>query len=92
MFESVKSLIEEHQAVQEELSDPALHADAARSKRVNRRYAELSRIVAAYDAWVRQPVTSRPPGSSPRRTRLSPTRCRRSKSASKRRRRSSGAC
>ncbi len=52
MFESVKTLIEEHKAVQEELSDPAVHADAGRAKRVNRRYAELSRIVAAYDAWV----------------------------------------
>ncbi len=51
MFESVQSLIDEHRAVQEELSDPAVHADAARAKRVNRRYAELSRIVAAYDAW-----------------------------------------
>ncbi|GAA3206082.1 peptide chain release factor 1 [Microbacterium terregens] len=52
MFESVKTLIDEHKAVQEELSDPAVHADAGRAKRVNRRYAELSRIVGAYDAWV----------------------------------------
>ena len=52
MFESVAGLIAEHRAVQEELSDPAVHADAARAKRVNRRYAELSRIVAAHDAWV----------------------------------------
>ncbi|REJ06606.1 peptide chain release factor 1 [Microbacterium bovistercoris] len=51
MFESVQGLIDEHRRVQEELSDPAVHADAARAKRVNRRYAELSRIVAAYDAW-----------------------------------------
>jgi peptide chain release factor 1 len=51
MFESVKTLIEEHRAVQEELSDPAVHADAGRAKRVNRRYAELSRIVAAYETW-----------------------------------------
>ena len=51
MFESVQSLIDEHRAVQEELSDPAVHADAARARRVNRRYAELSRIVSAYDAW-----------------------------------------
>ncbi len=51
MFESVQALIDEHRAVQEELSDPAVHADAARAKRVNRRYAELSRIVTAYDAW-----------------------------------------
>lgn len=52
MFESVQSLIDEHRRVQEELSDPAVHADAGRAKRVNRRYAELSRIVAAYDLWV----------------------------------------
>ena len=49
MFESVQTLIDEHRRVQEELSDPAVHADAARAKRVNRRYAELSRIVAAYE-------------------------------------------
>jgi peptide chain release factor 1 len=52
VFESVRGLLDEHRAVQEELSDPAVHADAARAKRVNRRYAELSRIVAAHDAWV----------------------------------------
>ncbi|MFT4219421.1 MAG: peptide chain release factor 1 [Microbacterium sp.] len=51
MFESVQALIDEHKAVQEELSDPAVHADAARAKRVNRRYAELSKIVAAHGAW-----------------------------------------
>ena len=28
-----------------------MHADAARAKRVNRRFAELSRIVRAYDDW-----------------------------------------
>lgn len=52
MFESVQALIDEHRRVQEELSDPAVHADAPRAKRVNRRYAELSRIVAAHEAWV----------------------------------------
>ncbi|MBO9625478.1 MAG: PCRF domain-containing protein, partial [Microbacterium sp.] len=52
MFESVQTLIDEHRRVQEELSDPAVHADAARAKRVNRRYAELSKIVAAHSAWV----------------------------------------
>lgn len=52
MFESVQTLIDEHRRVQEELSDPAVHADAARAKRVNRRYAELSRIIAAHEAWV----------------------------------------
>jgi peptide chain release factor 1 len=52
MFESVKGLIAEHEAVQAELADPAVHADAARARRVNRRYAELSKIVAAHEAWV----------------------------------------
>jgi peptide chain release factor 1 len=51
LLESVRGLLEEHKSVELELNDPAVHADAARAKRVNRRYAELSRIVAAYDAW-----------------------------------------
>jgi peptide chain release factor 1 len=51
MFESVDALIDEHRRVQEELSDPAVHADAARARRVNRRYAELNRIVQAHEAW-----------------------------------------
>ncbi|GAA0959668.1 peptide chain release factor 1 [Frigoribacterium faeni] len=51
MFESVAVLLAEHDALQTQLSDPAVHADAARAKRINRRYAELSRIVAAHSAW-----------------------------------------
>ncbi|GAA1741909.1 peptide chain release factor 1 [Microbacterium paludicola] len=51
MFESVDALIDEHRRVQEELSDPAVHADASRARRVNRRYAELNRIVQAHEAW-----------------------------------------
>jgi peptide chain release factor 1 len=51
VFESVQSLIDEHARVQEELSDPAVHADAARAKRVNRRFAELARIVRAHEEW-----------------------------------------
>ncbi len=51
MFESVKALLTEHDDLQEQLADPALHSDPVRSKRVNRRYAELSRIAAAYETW-----------------------------------------
>jgi peptide chain release factor 1 len=51
MFESVSTLLAEHDDLQQQLSDPELHGDPARSKRVNRRYAELSRIVAAHAAW-----------------------------------------
>jgi peptide chain release factor 1 len=51
VFESVQGLLDEHDALQEQLADPELHSDPARSKKVNRRYAELSRIVAAYHEW-----------------------------------------
>ena len=36
------------------LADPSLHSDPARSKKVNRRYAELARIVASYHLWQQQ--------------------------------------
>lgn len=49
MFESVKSLLAEHEELQQQLSDPALHSDPARAKKVNRRYAELSQIKAAFE-------------------------------------------
>jgi peptide chain release factor 1 len=51
VFESVSVLLAEHDDLQTQLSDPAVHADAARAKKINRRYAELSRIVAAHSAW-----------------------------------------
>ena len=51
MFESVAVLRAEHDDLQTQLSDPAVHADAARAKKINRRYAELSRIVAAHSTW-----------------------------------------
>jgi peptide chain release factor 1 len=51
MSESVQPLLAEHDALQQQLADPELHSDPARSKRVNRRYAELARIVAAYHEW-----------------------------------------
>ena len=52
MFESVQVLIDEHKDLQEQLADPAVHADPARSKKINRRYAELSKIIAAHNAWL----------------------------------------
>ncbi len=51
MFESVGALIAELEVLQEQLGDPAVHADAARAKKLNRRYAELSKIVDAHDKW-----------------------------------------
>lgn len=52
MFDSVTTLLAEHEKLQTELSDPAVHADPARSKKLNRRYAELSQIKAAYEGWI----------------------------------------
>ncbi|MDP9027634.1 MAG: peptide chain release factor 1 [Actinomycetota bacterium] len=52
MFESVATLRAEHEQLQQQLADPALHADPSRSKKVNRRYAELSKILKAHDDWL----------------------------------------
>ncbi|MFM6974680.1 MAG: peptide chain release factor 1 [Agromyces sp.] len=52
MFESVQALLAEHGELQQQLADPSVHADAAAMKRINRRYAELSKIVAANEAWL----------------------------------------
>ena len=52
MFEAVQSLLDEHARLERELSDPAIHADAARARTVGRRYAALGRVVAAYHDWV----------------------------------------
>ena len=49
MLSSVQPLIEEHLELQTKLSDPALHGNPALAKKLNRRYAELSTIVAAYN-------------------------------------------
>jgi peptide chain release factor 1 len=52
VFESVATLQAEHEQLQQQLGDPGLHADAARAKKVNRRYAELSKILKANDDWL----------------------------------------
>jgi len=52
MFDSVGALIAEHEELQNELADPAVHGDAGRAKKLNRRYAELSRIVHANTVWL----------------------------------------
>ncbi|MFT6972898.1 MAG: peptide chain release factor 1 [Pontimonas sp.] len=49
MFESVDALVAEHAELQVKLSDPAVHADAVLSKKLNRRFATVSKILAAHD-------------------------------------------
>ncbi|MBB2956898.1 peptide chain release factor 1 [Pseudoclavibacter helvolus] len=47
MADSVRQLRAEHEDLQEQLADPELHANPARAKKVNRRYAQLAQILAA---------------------------------------------
>ncbi|PRB67074.1 peptide chain release factor 1 [Arthrobacter sp. MYb213] len=51
MFESVKTLLQEHAAIQAELSDPAVYADQAKARKLGRRSAQLNGIVDAYNRW-----------------------------------------
>lgn len=50
MLDSVQPLLAEHAALQEQLSDASVHANQALAKKLNRRYAELSAVVAAYES------------------------------------------
>jgi peptide chain release factor 1 len=50
MLDSVKPLLEEHQALQTQLSDASVHANPGLAKKLNRRYAELSAIVNAFNS------------------------------------------
>lgn len=51
MFEAVEELIGEHADLEKQLADPAIHADQAGARRLNKRYAELTPIITAYLAW-----------------------------------------
>jgi len=52
MFEAITELLAEYAELERTMADPAVHSDAARARRLGRRYAELSPIVAAHRAWV----------------------------------------
>ncbi|MBI5028675.1 MAG: PCRF domain-containing protein, partial [Actinobacteria bacterium] len=45
MFEAADGLREEFAQLEQQLADPAIHADLAASRRIGRRYAELTPIV-----------------------------------------------
>ncbi|WP_340557973.1 peptide chain release factor 1 [Streptomyces sp. GSL17-111] len=51
MFEAVEELIGEHADLERQLADPSIHADQARARRLNKRYAELTPIVGVYRSW-----------------------------------------
>jgi peptide chain release factor 1 len=50
-FAGVQPLLAERAEIEAALSDPAVHADAARARRLGRRYAELGQVAEAYRAW-----------------------------------------
>ncbi|MCG2799941.1 MAG: peptide chain release factor 1 [Cellulomonas sp.] len=50
-FDAVGPALAEHAELEAALSDPALHSDAGRARRIGRRYAELGRVVGAYRTW-----------------------------------------
>ena len=51
MFDSVDALIAEYAELQDKLGDPAIHADAGLSKKLNRRFAELAKIIQANERF-----------------------------------------
>ncbi|WP_326687926.1 MULTISPECIES: peptide chain release factor 1 [unclassified Streptomyces] len=53
MFEAVEELIGEHADLEKQLADPAIHADQAGARRLNKRYAELTPIITTYLEWKR---------------------------------------
>ena len=50
-FDGVETLLSEYERIEHDLADPQVHADAARSRTLGRRYAELGQVVAAYQEW-----------------------------------------
>jgi peptide chain release factor 1 len=48
---AVQPLLAEHTRLEQQLADPAVHADPVTARRLGRRYAELTGIVEAYRSW-----------------------------------------
>ena len=51
MFEAVEGMLEEHAELERRLALPETHADARLARTLNRRYAELGAIIAAWRQW-----------------------------------------
>lgn len=52
-YAKVETLLEEYHQLESQLSDPNLHADASRARAVARRYAELGRVNAVAQTFLR---------------------------------------
>ncbi len=51
MLERLADLAAEHEQLEHQLADPAVHADQDKARTLGRRYAELTPIVQAYAQW-----------------------------------------
>ncbi|MFG2295607.1 peptide chain release factor 1 [Streptomyces sp. NPDC048603] len=51
MFEAVEDLVGEHADLEKKLADPSVHSDQANARKLNKRYAELTPIIATFRAW-----------------------------------------
>lgn len=51
MFEACEDLLAESAQLERDLSDPAIHADQNRARRLGRRFAELRQVITAYENW-----------------------------------------
>jgi peptide chain release factor 1 len=52
VLEAAEALLAEHAELERRLADPAVHTDQALARRLARRYAELTPVVAARAAWL----------------------------------------
>jgi peptide chain release factor 1 len=52
VLEAAEALLAEHADLERRLADPKVHTDAALARRLARRYAELTPVVAARAAWL----------------------------------------
>ena len=52
MLEAAEALLAEHADLERRLADPQVHTDAALARRLARRYAQLTPVVAARAAWL----------------------------------------
>lgn len=50
-FAAVHPMLAEHAEIEQQLADPAVHADAGRARSLGRRYAALNQVVGAYRVW-----------------------------------------
>src|SRR4051794_31103310 len=53
VFDQLDELVAEHDALEQRLADPSIHADQNLARSLGKRYSELGPVVAAYLDWKR---------------------------------------